>query len=781
MTSNELPPVEKNVEVNILHALASLDERMLQASIIEPLLRAMDFEYVRDVSGPNEKGRDLIAIKWEFGRPKVYAIQIKRTEFTGKQASSNSLTQLLTQLRQVFTEPGIDPLLQTEGKAHRCIFITPYQINRSALESAFHDIMEHERREITIVDGPILAGLIERYLPKWFEQLASGRYSAQLIEMLDSVPESRAFDLSRELRIREIYIDVAFAPMLTLGSALMADRIPKLTSSDIFCAPADLDELREIPFWADDDAIKPLNPACEVQFLENKKKEIACALSAATKRRDRKAVMFLKNQIADFEKFVVRLVDVRPMCRNLNRRIQVFRKTFDRLREPTASPKTIARIVRKGLELGAGIRHLTQNHTIQDNWPQIPQAFARGSVDPSWQLPGTVLSAIEDPIVVFGPPGAGKTTLLRRLAIEQAHWGQKVLPIFIQLNRIKDASRGHLLTECRMQLRRLGLKIANKQLEREIRAGRYRLFLDGLDEVGPNAAKLFLVLQKFCQESKRSRIVVSSREYHDYGDWPNAVFVRLAPFNDSQTIAFIEKWFRTAPSNRVKLQNWLESSPSMKEIARTPMVLTQLCSLVDAQAELPATEVGLYQKRFELLLGRWELAKGIPQMPEEMRARYWHFLIRLAFETHKEKARNFSYSAAVDLAQSMTSIGLEHEPVAIVGNCLRRGLIELEPYGGFSFGHLTYQEFLAANWLSHYNPVDWVAGCLPDPWWKKALEFYAAIKRDIGQLLTFVSLERDMATRNYDAIIHLARLAPLTPKLQLNEYMLQFSPKLPRT
>ena len=70
MLSKEPQPVDKSVEANVLETLARFDERTLQATIIEPLLRAMDFDYVRDVSGPNEKGRDLIATKWDFGKQK---------------------------------------------------------------------------------------------------------------------------------------------------------------------------------------------------------------------------------------------------------------------------------------------------------------------------------------------------------------------------------------------------------------------------------------------------------------------------------------------------------------------------------------------------------------------------------------------------------------------------------------------------------------------------------------------------------------------------------------
>jgi len=674
----------------------------------------------------------------------------------------------------------MDPLLQAEAKAHRCIFITPHQIDRQALESAFHDIMEQERREISIVDGPILVGLIKRYLPNWFEQLASTGYSTQLIEALDVIPESRAFDLSRELRMREIYVDIAFAPALTLGSALTSGKILEPRPRQILCTLEDLDDLRQLPFWVDVDVITPLSPTDEAKHLEKKQNEIHHALSVAKEKHENRSIKFLEDQLKNFELFVVRSVNLVPMCRNLNRRIQTFRRGFERLRETNPSPKTITRVVRTGLQLGSEIRHLVQNRTLQYNWPQISAGFSCGSVDPSWQLPSTVLAAVDAPIVVFGPPGAGKTTLLRHMAIEQARSNRKPHPIFFLLNRIRAVSQDLLMTECKTQLAALGIKTSSQRMERQIRTGQYLLYLDGLDEVGANAAGLFQMLQDICRTSKRLRVVVSSREYHDYGDWPGAMFVRLAPFSDAQMLSFIEKWFRTAPSNRTKLRTWLENLPSMKEIARTPMVLTLLCSLVEAEAELPATEVGLYQKRFDLLLGKWEHAKGIPQMPEEMRARYWHFLMKLAFHTHKIKARIFSFSDAIDLTRELASPEDSDQPSGMVANCLRRGLIEPDPHGGFSFGHLTYQEFLAGSWLSHHNPIEWVAAYVSDPWWTKALQFYAATKQDLGQLLALINSDTKLAAEHFATIIKLLHLAPLTSKLQVNEFKLRYSPSLPR-
>ena len=58
-----------------LELLTSLSEIDLQTRIIEPLFRELGFNEVRRAAGPNERGRDVVAIKEELGRPVIYGMK----------------------------------------------------------------------------------------------------------------------------------------------------------------------------------------------------------------------------------------------------------------------------------------------------------------------------------------------------------------------------------------------------------------------------------------------------------------------------------------------------------------------------------------------------------------------------------------------------------------------------------------------------------------------------------------------------------------------------------
>src|SRR5689334_15335052 len=90
--------------------LTAMSERDLQVQVVEPLLREMGFKNVYDSSGPNERGKDLIATKEnEFGQLALYAIQIKRLRPSRKQGAADSFGRLLDQLRSALLEPVFDP------------------------------------------------------------------------------------------------------------------------------------------------------------------------------------------------------------------------------------------------------------------------------------------------------------------------------------------------------------------------------------------------------------------------------------------------------------------------------------------------------------------------------------------------------------------------------------------------------------------------------------------------------------------------------------------------
>ena len=160
------------------------------------------------------------------------------------------------------------------------------------------------------------------------------------------------------------------------------------------------------------------------------------------------------------------------------------------------------------------------------------------------------------------------------------------------------------------------------------------------------AAKLFSVIQKFSRRHKNCPLVLTCRDTLTLDPWRNAIHLQMNSFTDVQLRSFVTRWFRVEPAAREKLIAWLNENPGMMAAARTPLIAALLCSLQHAEADMPTTEVELYEDRFSLLLGKWERAKGAEPLSPRLRQRYWHLLMDLAILMHKQEKRMITVNAS---------------------------------------------------------------------------------------------------------------------------------------
>ena len=172
------------------------------------------FRNVYDHSGPNEKGKDLIATKSdEFGRIDLYAIQIKKFRASSKVASTQGIMFLLGQLEQALNEPVVDPVTHDRRVPDKCFFLTPYPSDMHVLDSALSKLKELEKRGLLIIDGKKLAEEVQANLPSVLSHLSRDtQYRISIEKSVGIVKESSlAFGLTRDLDLDSIYVDIQLA------------------------------------------------------------------------------------------------------------------------------------------------------------------------------------------------------------------------------------------------------------------------------------------------------------------------------------------------------------------------------------------------------------------------------------------------------------------------------------------------------------------------------------------------------------------------------------------
>ena len=271
------------------------------------------------------------------------------------------------------------------------------------------------------------------------------------------------------------------------------------------------------------------------------------------------------------------------------------------------------------------------------------------------------------------------------------------------------------------------------------------LILDGLDEV-PEANRCRQMVKQavldFRDAFPRLRILLTSRTYaYQRQEWrlPGFDEAVLAPFSETQIESFVKGWYRHmaqvrsglsvegAEGRAQLLQQAITNTPHLSELAPRPLLLTLMASLHAWRGgSLPDDREQLYEESVELLLDIWEKPKrslgadGLPIVQTQSVAAWLQApqaavrqaLEELAYTVHasqKSGAGDEAGTADIDekeLALALWQVGKESESKDLSLHYVeeyirdRAGLLVNHGDGVYRFPHRTFQEYLAARYLT---------------------------------------------------------------------------------
>lgn len=359
---------------------------------------------------------------------------------------------------------------------------------------------------------------------------------------------------------------------------------------------------------------------------------------------------------------------------------------------------------------------------------------------------------------LLGDPGSGKTTFANFLALCLA--GELLGLEHANLKRLGEDWSLPALMPLRVVLRdfaaqlpfdgenpiwayltgRMGASLAGfaPLLNRYLLEEGGLLVLDGLDEV-PESRHRREAVKKAVQDFRRIypnvRILLTSRTYaYQRQQWrvPGFTETVLAPFNPEQIDAFVDRWYahmaqvrpnlnsETAQGRATLLKHAIERTPHLNDLAPRPLLLTLMASLHAWRGgSLPEQREELYDESVNLLLDFWERPKivqdkaGRPVVQSESAAEWFKTsrqriqqeLEQLTFDAHKAQPvlQGTADIQQGDLVAAMlrASEDPDLKPARVVEYiCDRAGLLTNKGEGVFSFPHRTFQEYLAARYLT---------------------------------------------------------------------------------
>jgi len=680
----------------ILAKIQRWSEHKLTERLILPLLKRLGFCSVEYRHGSNERGIDILCIGTdEIGDASLLAIQVKRLKFSGSATSPGHLHGTLNQISQCMEEP----VKLKDGStqlADRVWFISPYDLNATALEAAFSKLRNARSIGVKIIDGERLLALIELHAPELLGGLGD-KYTLYLRRIRAELPvirEAAALRLPNTPSLLPTYVNLD----LSLLSPTLAHVAYGQHSSST------------------DPVIQPIDSQTIAVYLSTDS-EVKKALNTAA----------IRMSDSDLPKGWMR-VCVRNVAAALRDAIV---SELCQLKAGLLND-TPGNALRKALDR---FNHLHRLATLplMEFVSQAVQLNDRSQLSQD-RISISIAALLESRLnfQIVGVAGAGKTTLLRVIGYEAANRKNARLPIFVPLAGL--GSRQSLQGFIQTCLDRNGLSVGQRTIEKLLDAGDLLVLLDGIDEVAGRLADIANEITAFVEKYPKTQVIIATRPWAAISHAGHLHPVQLLPFTQEQVNEFFQRWFADEPRHADEIEAHVKTQPEIYSIISTPLVATIFAVVKTMGGKLPSSLIELHEERFRLLLHDWDAIKGVKRDMFNARDKRF-FLRRLAFELHDDGQRFTHWSHLVKTA--MANLGDirdgQHAHAFVQELVENNNVLLQDAYGNWGLGHLQYQEFLAALEAKE-NPLINLASRLGNGWWANVLRFYAEMTRDITAL-----------------------------------------------
>lgn len=333
--------------------------------------------------------------------------------------------------------------------------------------------------------------------------------------------------------------------------------------------------------------------------------------------------------------------------------------------------------------------------------------------------------------LISGGAGTGKSTCLRRLAYVAAERGAAsttavTIPVLLKAANLPSPSGETLVQQCAAETIRLSGSRHASFSPSDLEAGRVLVLIDALDEVAANEGRSVVLdlAVGFTSTYPRCRVIVASRPLSSiYGLPQISAFTEfeVSSIGIPDAAKIVRRLHTKGRLSKAQSGEVIRRLQQVHGMELSPLLVTLFVAISEhGRRDIPANITELFKKFTELMLGRWDVAKGLGQQYQAPLKDF--ILTRVAFEMHRRRIVELQVGEMESLiAQELGRRG--HEAVAhdLCDEIINRSSLFRRVDDNVEFRHHLLQEFFAGRGIPS---VDFLESVISDDWWRRAIVFY---------------------------------------------------------
>ena len=441
----------------------------------------------------------------------------------------------------------------------------------------------------------------------------------------------------------------------------------------------------------------------------------------------------------------------------------------------------------------------------------VPSQVSSVSINNNQLGPSQIWKYLEDQtnkqkLVIIGPPGSGKTTLLKHIVlvltgkkkIRKKFNAPNKIPILLFLREhhkeiIKNDQKT-ISDLIKISLSKYKISPPPTWFENKLLKGNCIIMLDGLDEVAKTEERQKIVawVEKQLVIYSNNDFIITSRPLGYLGNQVNGVTIlEIVPFNFQQIQKFINNWYFAneirasgkndpgveliATEGAQELISKLKKTPELLDLAVNPLLLTMIATVHRYRSSLPGRRIELYEEICKVFLGKRQQSRDIeielsPSKSQAVLQELAHYMMtNRILEIQSDELENVINNILALVGYKGSGKQFAKWIEGASGLILERGV------GIYGFCHKTFQEYLAANYISEKNLGLQLLEKITNSWWNETIRLFCA-QNDASQIIKKCIEPETLTTQTLilaTQCLQEAMIIDVNTKQQLNQILRQ--------